>query len=389
MGSTYNLKIVFDTGASLTKLAACVGEGSAIPLCMGPEVFELQRDLAEQQDALCDSSCPTEMRAWYVTAKKRTAKSKAVVVGGMARRFEAIAALRPPKTETLLHKLRAAIGVIAEKQNLDGPIAVSPIVLLPYGEFQSIRGTVRERRLTEKLRKGLGRFYFRGQLQVECELQGVTYLPEGAGTVTLSEKLSGAVPDEKRLLVFVGGHRNASLLVRYNGGWQGWTSDLGFRKLVQRVTEQVSLPTSCEATLSQAIWEMGDKLLRNHPKLVSIANVMTDSEIGAGEIRGDLVRAIESARIFYWQLLEAWLREVCPGSCARVVTSGGGAFYIEPQLRSFFGEIPLDNASASLPEIEDFIGRNSEGKPVVSGYRFSDTYGLARTFLAKKEMLVT
>ena len=379
------LRAIFEIGTSEIKAVYQVDNDLAVPLCMGSEVFKLDRAVVEQAAAASAADCHPSFNAWYVDTFRAAATSQAVVVGELARRLKVPSSIRLMKREILTCKVKAIVGAIARYLELTSLFVLEPILVLPAEEHFAIQATKQQKQgLIDELTQALRDYYFQGKFKVRCRVGEIRFMPEGAGAIVLSEANNGPIPSSKHLLSFDGGHRNLNLLSRHDGGWQGWTNDWGFHQLLDAVLERVAIPAGTENLLLRAIWEMGSQLNPNHPQLQNLTSMMTPDRDRAQQIRSDLIEAIGVARRYYWQSVEGWLRQVCPPACARVVVSGGSGYYLKEELRAFFGDIPLDLGEKDFARIEAFLKRDARDSTPIESVRFLNTYGLMQAFFSRE-----
>ena len=319
-----NLTIAFDPGSTLSRAFYTGSEFDPKLMLMEPEVLPVPRASIEAYEANQLGDPDPKDAAWVAYSNGNRCRA----VGYLARtQFHGSAGLAQPKFEQAVDKVLALTGAIAQRESLPSQFKLSLGILLPWGEYQD------REFLERQLYQALAEFEFRGQ-PLSVTLEQFHCLPEGGGLLT-----RGLPPDAStdcaRAIVMLG-YRNASVLAFERGALQrGDTSELGFARLVEKVSDRCSVPAQA---LAQRICEAGQKM---RPKAFAQLARSSDPQLQQEECEG-IARAVETARAEYWSMLEAWFREVLPAQLDEVVLSGGTANYLAPELKQHFAGIELN-----------------------------------------------
>ena len=123
-------------------------------LLMPPEVEEIKEDNLKRYLAKeSKMSNPSPLRQSYLKVKDQT-----FVVGYFASKFDPEDRLQEIKYENALYKTLAAVGVIAEQNNLNPKkISLQLAVLLPWNEYED------RQKFNKKLQEYFSDFVFRGK----------------------------------------------------------------------------------------------------------------------------------------------------------------------------------------------------------------------------------
>ncbi|HAA32005.1 MAG TPA: hypothetical protein DCE56_35260, partial [Cyanobacteria bacterium UBA8553] len=247
-------------------------------------------------------------------------------VGYLAReQFNGNAGLSQLKVDRAVPKAMAAVWAASVDLELGNQFEAAVAVLLPPGEFENAK------RLRSTIESSLKDFRTpTGTLNVtvtdwDCK-------PEGGGVYlmhTLNQQ--PAVFKQKSLAVVMVGFRNASVLIASRGAvTKRVTSDLGFIKLLDRVTKRTSGLDMNQ--LAGAIATAG-----NPPDFKALIPVLrSTSEAERKEELIKLKSAITTSRSEYTLSLESWLNEVLPRRMDEVILCGGTADYLRPELSDYF-----------------------------------------------------
>ena len=198
------LFLCVDPGGSQTKIIyQFTRDKKPRYLLMPPEVEQIKEDnLKRYLDRESKMSNPSPIRQAYLEVKDRT-----FVVGYFASKFDPEDRLQEIKYENALYKTLAAVGVIAESNNLNPKkISLQLAVLLPWNEYED------REKFYNKLKQYLSSFVFRG-LSYSVELDKFICRPEGGGLAAIHTRKKGKEwQQDKKLGILMFGHRNIAIL---------------------------------------------------------------------------------------------------------------------------------------------------------------------------------
>lgn len=331
-----DLLIVLDFGGSLTKVIYAGSDEQLRFLSMEPEVLGLPKasiDSYESSKMGMDSADPAD-KAWVGSGEQFYA------VGYLAReQFNGNAGLSQLKVDRAVPKAMAAVWAASVDLQLGNEFEAAVGVLLPPGEFENAE------RLRATIENSLKEFHSpTGTLNVtvtdwDCK-------PEGGGVYmmhTLNQEPS--VLKQKTIAVLMVGFRNASVLLATRGAvTKRVTSDLGFIKLLERVTKRTSGLDINQ--LAGAIATAG-----NPPDFKALIPVLrSTSEAERKEELLKLKSAITTSRSEYALSLSSWLTEVLPRRLDEAILCGGTADYLQAELSDYFKGTALVWHGVKLPE---------------------------------------
>jgi hypothetical protein len=357
------LRIGFDPGSSLTKVVYAVNGGHPKILMMEPDVISLPTTSMSYLEL---GPGQPEDKAWI---KLNQTSDTVQVCGFLAREFLALERTELLKYEHAFYKFLAAVGVIVVKEKLNR-VVIHAGVLLPYGEINS-RDWMRE-----KVAKSLKKYYFRNTV-IRGRLQSFSCISEGSGMAwRLISKFGKDWFSSRRVIVLIFGYRNLSCITFHRGlveSQRSSTSDLGFVKLIDKVIFRTS--GQDRKTLAEAIYNIGADIQTSHPYLRGLIKSTQPENI---EVEAEtLVKAIKSARIEYWQLVQAWIDTVVPSDLDRLAVSGGTALYLKTEIdRHLNWTEPdwIDSRTGELSRMDSALQ-----------FRFADVMSLFESTLCKEK----
>lgn len=351
------LCLVLDFGGSLTKGIYRDSSGQATLFSMEPEVISLPKTSIDEYELFKIGTPDPTDSAWVGIDNNYYA------VGYLASsQFYANAGLSSFKYERAFPKTLAAVWAVAHRLGLTKKKKLSAAigVLLPAGEYENAS------LLQEYIADGLEKFSTpTGTMSVT--LNRYESKPEGGGVLMVYATQQGAaVLKSKTVAVLMVGYRNASILVSGRGVvGKRVTSPLGFVRLVELVQQRIST-LAHTAQLAAAIATAGERI--NTTALMPLA--MSNHKESRVEEVQKLASAISASRIQYWHSLSSWLREHLPQPLDEVLLCGGTAYYLKPELETFFAERDVEviwDGNMQLPEHlhASFLGQ-----------RICDAYGV-------------
>jgi hypothetical protein len=352
------VQLAADLGSSASKLFYRVQSDQCAPIWMGAEVADGLSSVV--LSGVSTAGRPQDM-AWLELDED------VVMVGEAAKAFLEMNSLSAKKYEKAVYKLVAALGVIADIEQLPSRYQAVVWLALPLGEFstQSVIVT----RLRELCQKG---FTCRGKFQ-QVELTFKCY-PEGFGLYLIRKQhLSriGQEIEQRRTTVMMMGHRNLSLLAFDNGtlNMNGTNSDgPGFWPLFEKGARSSGVITPDYPALMRAL-SSGDP----HQVAPSHAGVLDFSE------------AVTSVQTLYRKAVMDYLRDNLLTRVTEhsvdVVISGGASRIIYEPLVDFFEDIRslgrvefIDGTDATLTQVVSTLPEFSQNPTLAC--RMADGYGL-------------
>lgn len=298
-------------------------------------------------------------------------------VGKAARDLRGVAPVAETKYQSSAFKIVAAVGAIATHLGVR-ELTLTISTLLPFSEYQD------RNQFVELLGGYLRKFSFCGT-GLHCAVKEVIVKPEGAG-IAINYMNSTSSFDDENTLVFMLGHRDASLLAFEDGAPSTGIGDqpgdqLGFLELQKQVVKRAALNLTAKNQSKLPEYLFRSKL---EPEYVEkIARMAVTGRAVSGKIE-DLEEAIRNSQIWYVETLTQWIRTTLGpflGEVDHVLISGGTAFYLEEELTEFFQSQPKLNREGSITwggltnkeEIETLLGRPLEPDLAV---RLADVSGL-------------
>ena len=225
------LKIVFDPGTSLSKIFYVLDDGTVKYMAMNPEYLLLPSESAESLPVDSGMGKP-EDNAWVRLSPNEDCHA----VGTVAKNYRGTFGIKKLKQESLIFKVLATVGAIAQTLNLETRFQLELGVLLPYSEY------AKGKESKEKLEEALSNFLFQTK-KLNVKLTRFAVLPEGYGIARNHSKndyLNGF--KEENTVVIMAGFRNTSCLFFRQGTFsksESGTTDLGFYTVIDKLIEKV------------------------------------------------------------------------------------------------------------------------------------------------------
>ncbi|MDJ0571768.1 MAG: ParM/StbA family protein [Pleurocapsa sp. MO_192.B19] len=331
-----------DPGGSQTKIIYQLPkEQKPRYLLMSPFVEEIkENNLKRYLEKESKMSNPSPIRQAYLKVNKRT-----FVVGYFASKFDPEDRLSEIKYENALYKTLAAVGVIAEQNNLNlKKISLQLAVLLPWNEYED------RQKFYKKLKEYLIDFVFRASTY-SVELDKFICRPEGGGLAAIYTRKKGSSwQQNKKLGILMFGHRNITALNFEYGDLTGDSPLIGFSRFLDNVLERTSgldrariasaIFKGLESTKSKRYESPRSASHTFYPEwskldeIDQLANAK-DSDLRQIEMK-DVCQAIEIATEEYWITVSKWLAKVFPTNLDSVVISGGASRFLKPDLEKYF-----------------------------------------------------
>jgi hypothetical protein len=354
-----------DLGASASKFFYRVHPGQTVPLWMNSAVAS----------GLTDATSPT------LIMSKRPQDSawlqlddEIVLVGEAAKTCVDTTSLSANKAEKAAYKIAAALGIVAELEQLPSHYQAVVWLPLPLTEIRTYEQI--DSKLSAICEQGFG---FRGQQQqVQPDLK---FFPEGFG-LYLSRKhqlenLSLSI-SQRRTLILMMGHRNLSILCFESNALRAGRSNSdgpGFWLAFEKATRSAGVPPTDYAALMLAL-------------TTGKQQQISQSQAGLYDF-GPHVTLVQQT---YWQAVSIYLQDNLLGQLTDpsvdIILSGGGSCLIRPQLTDYFESLGLGDrlifADIMQPQLTDVVSQMPEAAQNSSiPLRMSDCYGLFQGLIGK------
>ncbi|MEM9092096.1 MAG: hypothetical protein AAGC93_25595, partial [Cyanobacteria bacterium P01_F01_bin.53] len=352
-------------GASASKFFYRVQPGQTVSLWMDSAVA----------NGLSESALPSiGMKARPQDSTWLEIDSDIVLVGESAKAFLDSPSLTANKAEKAAYKIAAALGVIAELEQL--PSQYNALVWLPL-PLTEIR--TREHIATTFDTLCEQGFKCRGRQQSVQPI--LKFFPEGFGLYLnrkrqldgLGQSIAG-----RRTLILMMGHRNLSILCFEGGSLRAGRSNSdgpGFRPAFEKATRSAGVAPTDYRPLMLA-------LTTGKPTQISQAQ--------AGIF--DFGSYASFVRQTYWQAVSIYLQDNLLGQLTDgsvdIILSGGGSRIIGTELADYFSALGLEeriiHADTMQPQLTDVVSQLPEAAQNSSiPLRMSDCYGLFQGLIGK------
>ena len=353
--------ICIDVGSSLSKVIYQVGDKINY-LLMQPEHLALPPESLANLPPDSGMGRP-EDNAWIRFKKD----AECHVVGQVALDYKAFVNFKTLKSEMATPKILAAIGVIAEREQLPEEFCLDLGVLLPLGEIQS------KEQLETELKAALRSFYFRN-LRLKVTLERFGCVPEASGAAMWDAKHNANFRNQNRAYLMFG-HRNTSLLFFRKGTLsrsESSTTKLGFYDLIDKMRHKVpGLERSDVLNVIQT----------NRNRKYSTVSRAYEYEAPTTDLRWarllkhstpDLLPAQKA--IFataystslkeYWLLLSNWLDSELPlrAEIDVLVRCGGVSDLLNAEVKKFFCYTPLYLSDTYAINYLKALGLENQGR---------------------------
>ncbi len=386
------LTVCYDPGTSLTKILyekdpTCKESDSSGDrvkhvkyMTIAPEVISLPVESKKKLPSRVGLGKPQD-NAWVQLSED----GDCYAVGRTAIDSSATVSINQLKHVSLIPKILAAVGAIAELEKLGNNFPINLSLLIPYGELGN------EDQIEEELRESLESFYFREQ-RMSVQLQRYLCISEGSGiALNYARRLGFDKFREKTIAFLMLGYRNTSMLLFREGTLSkkaSCTTQLGFIDFIDKF--RASVPTISREQVQDILWLNQNSFEATSEQLSERLQVKSDS----------ILSSFRSSLAEYWNLLDVWLSEVLPFTeqldC--LVSCGGTVDFVSQQLQEKFGnkldrfkESEKDLFSAlqlDLKQVKRFDNQNL-------AVRFADCWGAYVKFanypidkLSKRPVLV-
>ena len=309
-----NLTVIIDPGTSLLKILYIINDGIVKWMTMGAEYLALPSESAESLPIDNGMGQP-EDNAWV----RQDKYGECHTVGFVASNYRGTASIKKLKHESLMFKILAVIGAIAQREKLGNNFNLELGVLLPISEYRL------EHDWSTELKSALSSFYFQ-QKRLRIKLIDFLCMPEGYGIAKSNSKCEGAnYFHQGNTAIVMLGYRNTSCLFFRRGTVskpESGTTDLGFYTLLDKLIEKVpglsreDILKAIESEFSESYGRVSSNKTyftysQEYATIDFSALVKSDKQLVQKEA-AKIKNAYNTSLNEYWNLLKNWLEEILP-----------------------------------------------------------------------------
>lgn len=354
-----------DIGASASKFFYRVQPGQTVPLWMDAAVA----------NGLTDAALPS------LNAGGRPQDStwlqfsdEIVLVGESAKAFLTTTSISANKSDKAAYKIAAALGIIAELEQLPSQYQAFVWLPLPLTEIRTREQIAH--RLNDICEQGFVCREKRQQVQLILK-----FFPEGFG-LYLNRKqqldIINCSINQRRTLILMMGHRNLSILCFEGGSLRAGRSNSdgpGFWPAFEKATRSAGVPPTDYTALMLT-------LTTGRSQQISQAQASV----------ADFGPQAMFVRQTYWQAVSIYLQDNLLGQLTNgavdVVLSGGGSSILRAELTDYFSSLGLSDrlifANTMQPQLTDLVSQLPEAAQNSSlPLRMADCYGLFQGLIGK------
>ncbi|MEL6263588.1 MAG: hypothetical protein AAFR12_21290 [Cyanobacteria bacterium J06626_6] len=362
---TPTIHLAGDIGASASKFFYRVQPGQTVPLWMDAAVA----------NGLTDSALPSlnaggrpQDSTWLQL------NNEIVFVGEAAKAFLETTSISANKSEKAAYKIAAALGVIAELEQLPSQYQAFVWLPLPLTEIRTREQIAH--RLNGICEQGFICRDKRQQVQLILK-----FFPEGFG-LYLNRKqqldIINSSINQRRTLILMMGHRNLSILCFEGGSLRAGRSNSdgpGFWPAFEKATRSAGVPPTDYTALMLT-------LTTGRSQQISQAQASV----------ADFGPQATFVRQTYWQSVSIYLQDNLLGQltdgAVDVVLSGGGSSILRTELTDYFSSLGLSDrlifADTMQPQLTDVVSQLPEAAQNSSiPLRMADCYGLFQGLIGK------
>jgi hypothetical protein len=359
------VSLVGDLGTSASKFFYRLALGQTMPFWMGAEVAE---GLTTAVLPNLNTGGRPQDSAWLQLA------DEVVLVGDVAKTFLDANSLAANKADKAAYKLAAALGVVAEMEQLPSHYEAVVWVPLPLTEIRTRdQIAAKLQTITEQ------GFVFRGKAQqVKLSLK---FFPEGFG-LYLNRKqqleLVGLSVEQCRTLVVMLGHRNLSILCFAEGSLKTAQSNSdgpGFWPAFEKAARSVGVTPADYSALLSAL---------------TTGQTRQISQVRAGLY--DFAAMAEAVRQSYWQAVSVYLQDNLLKQLTErsvdIIISGGAAYVLSQTITDYFEQLGLSNQLIFADGMQERLLKVVSPLPEAQHnpslpLRMADGYGLFQGLIGK------
>jgi len=350
-----------DAGSSMSKIIyGWIDENKKYVvkhMSMGPECISLAPTTGEYIFNGMGIGLP-EDNAWVRYEKD----GEIIAIGRKARQYGAVSQIKPLKATMIVPKILAAIGAIAETEEITNKIDLDLAILLPFNEITSKKQI--ELHLKSALEKS---FYFRDK-EIKVKLDRLLIVSEAAGLALLSKAL-----DEKNFYrtnqgFLMLGHRNTSFLLFERGSFDPVKSSAtihGFYNFIDKFKEKVpgiereevlkmiKTKGNVNYDWQKDVYELKD--LSTHVNL----SVLEDAQRSADMLK----RAYQASLDEYWRRIFLWLKECVPKDLDAIWCCGGAAPFLISKIQKSYPNLKICKPTAEINSLWKAFGYDRQNYP--------------------------
>ena len=362
---TPTIHLAGDIGASASKFFYRVQPGQTVPLWMDAAVANGLTDAA--LPSLNTGGRPQDS-TWIQL------NDEIVLVGESAKAFLETTSISANKSEKAAYKIAAALGVIAELEQLPSQYQAFVWLPLPLTEIRTREQIAH--RLNDICEQG---FICREkQQQVQLILK---FFPEGFGLYLNRKQQLDIIScsiNQRLTLILMMGHRNLSILCFEGGSLRAGRSnsdDPGFWPAFEKATRSAGVPPTNYTALMLALTSGRSQQIPQAQASVA-----------------DFGPQATFARQTYWQAVSIYLQDNLLGQltdgAVDVVLSGGGSSILRTELADYFSSLGLSDrlifADTMQPQLTYVVSQLPEAAQNSSiPLRMADCYGLFQGLIGK------
>lgn len=375
-----NLVCVFDGGTSIAKILFRVGGGEVQWMIMEPEHIALPAASAANLPNDSGMGKP-EDNAWVRLNKT----GECHAIGLVARNYKAIVSIKNLKCQSLVFKILAAIGAIAERSNLPDELELELGIMLPFGEYASRFD------LSIDLKAALKSFYFRSR-RLKVKLVDCLCVPEGFGAAKFTSSIKADYFHAGNTAQVMLGYRNTSCLFFRRGtlsSSESGTTTLGFYDLLDKVGAKV--PGISKDDLGRSIYTSSENVF-NRARMetkpvfkteIAFHNLAQNRDASKVMLEVERIKqAYQTSLEEYWILLKNWLNESLPRDreLDAIVFSGGAVVLLEEKLKEYTASRnALYHISGAMEQVQRnlLVSKQDEKEFIAKNLavRFADAWG--------------
>ena len=362
---TPTIHLAGDIGASASKFFYRVQPGQTVPIWMDAAVANGLTDAA--LPSLNTGGRPQDS-TWLQL------DDEIVLVGESAKAFIETTSISANKSDKAAYKIAAALGVVAELEQLPSRYQAFVWLPLPLTEIRT-----REQIATKLNHICEQGFVCRGkQQQVQLIIK---FFPEGFGLYLNRKKQLDSIDQsitQRRTLILMMGHRNLSVLCFEGGSLRAGRSNSdgpGFWPAFEKATRSMGVPPSDYTALMLAL-------------ATGRSQQISQAQAGLSDF-GSQATFVRQA---YWQAVSIYLQDNLLGQLTDglvdVVLSGGGSSILRSHLADYFSSLGLSDrlifSDKMQPQLTDIVSQLPEAAQNSSiPLRMSDCYGLFQGLIGK------
>ncbi|MEA5505048.1 ParM/StbA family protein [Halotia wernerae UHCC 0503] len=357
--------LTVDPGMSDTKIIYRVTRFASKLFMMSPEVTEIPHSAIDFYKSQRIIAPNPENESWVEY------DGILYAVGSLAHTiFNARVEHQQGKAGWAISKILAATGVMAVKEGLPNSFDLALAIPLPFGEWVG-RSTFQR-----DLQKALSEFSFCDR-KLNINLKVFICVPEGGGHVMYRKARIGSDFNQYKIISFMWGYRDISIVKFDQGVMSGHTEPMGFMKLIELIQDRITGNNSRdrERMLLETVHQYGKNINDKNVKHLTIASKPSHKQEQA-LLLAEIIRA---CRDEYWRRVTLLLNRHFPPDLYEVMLGGGCIDYYRNELKTFLTQnFPKSDVSwgADLEQdVKITFGIAEKSKGMCA--RLTDVYALS------------